>query len=273
MLRIIGMGLVTKKGSTLMHDSGKRQEFDTGAIRDTAENKPRPDLASPFAEERVGLHLAAGAEKYDERNWEKGIPISRCIASMKRHIMQYQMGMRDEDHLAAIVCNSQFIMHYEEMIKRGILPAELSDMPDYSPRIHLTPRLEGEVVGVKEMDDIMQLQLLGETEERAAENSKPPVSKVTGQSLSKTVGGQFKITLSDAIAKDAELIDIYKNGGDLRSLKLPDDNKCKRKAHLVPVCDICNVTAVKYYRLDLDKFYCTLCYDNNRIDLKPVIRS
>jgi len=114
-----------------MQDSGERQEFTTGAVRDTAEDKPRPDLYSPFAEERVGNWLMLGAEKYEERNWEMGIPVSRCWASLSRHKMAYQQGKRDEDHLAAIIFNAMAIIHYEEMIKRGVLPEELDDMPRY----------------------------------------------------------------------------------------------------------------------------------------------
>jgi hypothetical protein len=117
-----------------MEDSGKRQNFDTGAVRDTAEGKSRPDLISPYAQMRKGLWLALGAKKYAERNWERGMPISRCIASMERHIQQYKMGMTNEDHLAAIAVNAEFIMHYEEMIKRGRLSAALDDMPKYEQR-------------------------------------------------------------------------------------------------------------------------------------------
>ncbi len=117
-----------------MTDSGKRQSFGRGmAIRDTADEKPRPDLISPFAEERQGHWLRMGAAKYAERNWEKGMPFSRCVASLKRHVMKYQQGKRDEDHLAAIMFNAMALIHYEEMIERGLLPAELNDMPDYAP--------------------------------------------------------------------------------------------------------------------------------------------
>lgn len=114
-----------------MDDSGKRQQFGTGAVRDTADDKPRIDLISPYAQVRVGLWLLEGAKKYAERNWEAGMPISRCIASLERHLQQYKMGLTNEDHLAAIACNAQFIMHYEEMIDRGILPPEIDDMPHY----------------------------------------------------------------------------------------------------------------------------------------------
>lgn len=40
-----------------MHDSGKREEFCTGAVRDASKGKPRPDLISPFFEERLGHWL------------------------------------------------------------------------------------------------------------------------------------------------------------------------------------------------------------------------
>ncbi len=79
----------------LMQDSGKRETFSTGAVRDTAEGKPRPDLFSPFAMERIGLWLMRGAEKYSEHNWAKGIPASRCMASLHRHLMKYMQGATD----------------------------------------------------------------------------------------------------------------------------------------------------------------------------------
>jgi len=118
-----------------MNDSGKRQSFGKGrAIRDTADGKPRPDLISPFLEERVGHWLRIGAKKYAERNWEHGMNFTRAVASLQRHLMQYKQGLRNEDHLAAIVCNAMFLIHYEEMIERGVLPAALNDMPCYTAR-------------------------------------------------------------------------------------------------------------------------------------------
>jgi hypothetical protein len=124
--------LIETKEETGMHDSGKRQEFNTGAVRDTAEGKSRPDLISPFAQLRCGEWMRKGAEKYSERNWEKGIPISRCIASLERHLQQYKTGLMDEDHLAAIAVNAQFIMHFEAMVEKGLMAREtVCDMPEY----------------------------------------------------------------------------------------------------------------------------------------------
>ena len=117
-----------------MEDSGKREQFSTGSVRDTAKEKSRPDLISPFAKDRLGQWLRLGSEKYEERNWEAGIPISRCLASLERHLMYYQQGDTSEDHASAIMCNIMFIIHYEEMIKRGVLPPELNDMPDYGEK-------------------------------------------------------------------------------------------------------------------------------------------
>lgn len=57
-------------------DSGKRQTFATGAKRDTAENKSRPDLISPFAMWRLGEHLRKGDAKYGQ---DLHIPIPRDL--------------------------------------------------------------------------------------------------------------------------------------------------------------------------------------------------
>lgn len=114
-----------------MHDSGKRQSFTTGAVRDSADNKPALELISPFSLERLGEWLRLGAQKYRSRNWESGMPISRVVASLERHIQAFKKGDESEDHLAAVMCNAMFILHYEEMIKIGKLPKELDDMPKY----------------------------------------------------------------------------------------------------------------------------------------------
>jgi hypothetical protein len=75
--------------------------------------------------------LTKGAKKYASRNWEQGIPFQRTFASLKRHVTAWHKGDRSEDHLAAIACNAMFLIHYEEMIQRDVLPKELDDMPKY----------------------------------------------------------------------------------------------------------------------------------------------
>lgn len=114
-----------------MKDSGKRQTFASGAVCDTDESKSRPDLLSPFALDRAGQWMRLGALKYGEHNYEAGIPISRRMASLYRHLIKYHAGEHDEDHLAAVFCNAMMILHTEEMIRRGVLPPSLLDMPKY----------------------------------------------------------------------------------------------------------------------------------------------
>ncbi|MCL2119889.1 MAG: DUF5664 domain-containing protein [Planctomycetaceae bacterium] len=114
-----------------MNDSGQRETFESGAVRDSDEGKSHPELISPFAMERLADWLSAGAKKYARRNWERGLSVERCFASMYRHLLKFQMGEHDEDHLAAIFCNCMMILDFEEKIKRGLLPPSLLDMPKY----------------------------------------------------------------------------------------------------------------------------------------------
>ena len=114
-----------------LKDSGKRDEFETGAVRDVGELKGAYELISPFFMRRLALWLERGASKYSPRNWEMGMPMGRTFQSLIRHTFQYIAGHRDEDHLGAIACNIMFIIHYEEMIAQGKLPEKLNDLPDY----------------------------------------------------------------------------------------------------------------------------------------------
>jgi len=112
-------------------DSGQRQNFTSGAVRDTQTGKGRYDLLSPLTIKRLAQLYERGAIKYEPRNWEKGIPISRYVDSGIRHFFNYLEGERTEDHPAAVMWNAGGIIHTEEMIKRGLLPKELNDMPNY----------------------------------------------------------------------------------------------------------------------------------------------
>lgn len=96
-------------------DSGARADYTTGATREPSTGKGRYDLISPIALMRLARHYENGAIKYTDRNWEKGIPISRCIDSAMRHLTQYMAGWNNEDHLAAVMWNIAAIMHFEEL--------------------------------------------------------------------------------------------------------------------------------------------------------------
>lgn len=108
-------------------DSGERESFEGGAVRDTDDGKPRFDLIPPLAERRVAMHYGSGAKKYDEWNWSRGMPFSRFLASMKRHIAAFERGEEDEDHLAAVVFGANSIMHFQECGR--------DDLDDITPRI------------------------------------------------------------------------------------------------------------------------------------------
>ncbi len=97
----------------IVHDTGNRIPMGTGAIRDTQENKGRFDLISPHAMMRLAKHYENGAKKYEDRNWEKGIPASRCFSSCVRHLFQWLSGDREEDHLAAAAWNIFCILDFE----------------------------------------------------------------------------------------------------------------------------------------------------------------
>jgi hypothetical protein len=96
-------------------DSGERQQFASGMQRDTQDGKPRYDLIPPKPLRRLAELYGRGARKYNEWNWSKGSEYSRFVASAMRHLMQYVMGERDEDHLAAVCFNVMAIMHFDEM--------------------------------------------------------------------------------------------------------------------------------------------------------------
>jgi hypothetical protein len=117
-----------------LKDSGRRVQFTTGAMRDIQDNKPRPELMNPMVDMRLSMHFGKGAAKYEERNWEKGIPEDRYVAAAKRHMNQWLMGEDDEDHLIAWLWNVYCLVATEEMIERGILPETLRNLPNYRDR-------------------------------------------------------------------------------------------------------------------------------------------
>ena len=114
-------------------DSGARQEWDTGSVRDTQEGKGRYDLITPIGLRRLAIHYENGARKYGDRNWERGQPVPRYLESAIRHLYVFLEGDRSEDHLAAAAWNALSAIHTIEMCQRGALPAELlSGLPDYT---------------------------------------------------------------------------------------------------------------------------------------------
>lgn len=91
-------------------DSGVREQFSSGMVRDTAADKIDYSLTldGPMFE-RWAVHLTKGAQKYSKRNWMlaegSGPEYDRFRESAFRHFMQWWNGDKSEDHAAAVFFN------------------------------------------------------------------------------------------------------------------------------------------------------------------------
>lgn len=110
-------------------DSGTRQKFKTGAVRDAQRGKGRYDLLPTRAIRRLAEHYENGAVKYGDNNWLKGIPLKRMIDSAIRHLFKALEGQIDEDHLIACAWNVLGIIEIQERIEEGLLPKSLDNLP------------------------------------------------------------------------------------------------------------------------------------------------
>lgn len=106
-------------------DSGAREEYTSGMVRDTEKGKPRFDLILPvnlpYEDQmltRWANLMARGAEHYGDRNWEKAngnAEWQRYLSSAFRHFMMWMYGPSDgEDHAAAVFFNitaAEYVQH------------------------------------------------------------------------------------------------------------------------------------------------------------------
>jgi hypothetical protein len=96
-------------GDFVTLDSGRRESFDSGMVRDTAEGKADYSLVydGPMLTRWAEL-LTRGAKKYAPRNWMLAtgqVELDRFKASAARHFAQWMRGDTDEDHAAAVIFN------------------------------------------------------------------------------------------------------------------------------------------------------------------------
>jgi len=101
--------VASKDPSFTIKDSGYREEFASGMVRDTADDKLDPSLVKdgPMYKRWV-THLTLGAKKYAARNWMKAsgqAEYDRFRQSAQRHFDQWFDGETDEDHAAAVFFN------------------------------------------------------------------------------------------------------------------------------------------------------------------------
>jgi hypothetical protein len=97
--------------------------------------KPRPDLYPPEAILEASKVLAFGADKYTERNWERGMKWGRLYAALQRHLLAWQSGENNDpetglSHLAHANCCIAMLQGSQA---RGIGEDDRS-IPPASPR-------------------------------------------------------------------------------------------------------------------------------------------
>jgi len=82
------------------------------------EGKNRVDLIPILPLLEVGRVFTRGAVKYDDRNWEKGMPWSKLVGAALRHIYQFWGGERIDPemgthHLANAITCLFFLLEYD----------------------------------------------------------------------------------------------------------------------------------------------------------------
>lgn len=106
--------------------------FEGGGVREAVGDRARFELLVPLDVPyehqlltRLAVHMAKGAEKYADRNWESfsdPAALERCKSSALRHIFQWATGTDDgEDHAAAVIFN---LMAAEHVARKLILGVE-----------------------------------------------------------------------------------------------------------------------------------------------------
>jgi len=83
------------------------------------QQKPRMDLIPPEAIDALSHVLTDGADRYGDRNWEKGMRWGRPFAACMRHLWAWWRGeTTDPDsgrsHLWHALCCVAFLVAYEQ---------------------------------------------------------------------------------------------------------------------------------------------------------------
>ena len=99
----------------------KKEMSDNGESKGNAMRynvgKVRLDLIPVSATDGIAEVLTAGANKYNDRNWEAGLGWMGVLASLKRHLNAFERG-EDYDqesgllHIDHVLCNAAFLKEY-----------------------------------------------------------------------------------------------------------------------------------------------------------------
>lgn len=71
------------------------QDMEKGGVKFDG-NKARFSLQSPIALELLAELFTRGAIKYDDHNWRKGMPYTRLLDALYRHLNAFWMGEDDD---------------------------------------------------------------------------------------------------------------------------------------------------------------------------------
>jgi hypothetical protein len=104
-------------------DSGKRQEYASGMVRDVQDDKPNYNLIWRPMLKRWAMLMTKATKKYGKHNWKKADSseeLERFEESAFRHLMQWLDGETDEDHASAVLFN----IAAAEMVKEKLAKKE-----------------------------------------------------------------------------------------------------------------------------------------------------
>lgn len=118
-----------------LKDTGAREEFGTGSVRDKQRGKGAFQLVPDWVIWLVSRIYEEGAIKYASRNWEMGQPLSQYIKSAQNHLAKLKVGMRDEPHASQAVWNLMAYIFTAWLIRIGARDQALNDMPDQLSKI------------------------------------------------------------------------------------------------------------------------------------------
>lgn len=121
------------EGGFVIKDSGQRESYTSGMVRDVTGDKTNVALAfdGPMLW-RWAHHLTLGAVKYAKRNWMKAsgeAELERFRESAARHFAQWYRGDADEDHAAAILFNINGAEYVKDKLRRASVESESAHSP------------------------------------------------------------------------------------------------------------------------------------------------
>ena len=94
---------------------GVTAKFGTGARRSDTVEEFRYDLITPIGLREVARTCAEGAAKYDDYNWEKGMPVNDLLNHALAHVYQFLAGDRSEPHLPHAAWNMLAAIHSDTL--------------------------------------------------------------------------------------------------------------------------------------------------------------